>query len=157
MLLLNAPTHLRLLLATSLNPIIPFRTVSTSQLPRVTQPSFWASLIPKYFRRPSNDASKSERLRRLLENPNTPVISLALLVGSQAIHTLKLKSEMRDTERKAEAKIALLKKVIERIQSGEDVDVEKELGTGDPVAEEEWFDGSSRDLFDIITCWIYLG
>jgi hypothetical protein len=67
-----------------------------------------------------------------------------LLVGSQAIHTLKLKSEITEMERKAEAKISLLKRVIERIQSGEDVDVEKELGTGNPVEEEEWFEGESK-------------
>jgi len=67
-------------------------------------------------------------------------------VGSQAIHTLKLKSEMTETERKTEAKISLLRRVIERIQSGEDVDVEKELGTGDPVAEEEWLHGKSREV-----------
>lgn len=144
MLLLNAPAHFRLLLVTSLNPAISLRTVSTSQLPRIAQPKFWALLIPRFLRRPRNGAAKSERLRRFLENPGTPVLSLALLVGSLAIHTLKLKSEMTETERKAEAKISLLKRVIERIQAGEAVDVEKELGTGDPVAEEEWLDGKSK-------------
>ena len=68
-------------------------------------------------------------------------------MGSQAIHTLKLKNEMTEMERKAEAKISLLKRVIEKIQSGEDVDVEKELGTGDPVAEKEWFDGKTKTSF----------
>jgi len=65
-------------------------------------------------------------------------------VGSQAIHTLKLKSDMTEMERKAEAKISLLKRVIERIQSGEDVNVEKELGTGEPVAEKEWLEGELK-------------
>lgn len=144
MLFLNAPAHLRLLLIPSLNPVISLRTISTSQLPRIAQPTFWASLTPQFLRRSRNGASKPELLRRFLENPNTPVLSLALLVGSQAINTLKLKNEMTETERKTEAKISLLKRVIERIQSGEDVDVEKELGTGDPVAEEEWLDGESK-------------
>jgi hypothetical protein len=147
MLLLNAPAHFRLLLATSLNPTLSLRTISTSQLPRIAQPSFWALLIPRFFRWSHNGISKSERLRRFLENPSTPVLSLALLVGSQAIHTIKLKNEMTETERKAEAKISLLKRVIERIQSGEDVNVEKELGTGNPVAEEEWMNGESMRLF----------
>ena len=40
--------------------------------------------------------------------------------------------------RKAEAKIGLLKEVIERVQNGEDVDVEKVLGTGDEASEREW-------------------
>src|SRR5215469_15152209 len=146
MLLLNAPAHFRLLLATPLNPTISLRTISTSQLPRIAQPSFWTSLTPRFLRRSRNGVSKSKRLRRFLENPSTPILSLALLVGSQAIHTLKLKSDMTEMERKAEAKISLLKRVIERIQSGEDVNVEKELGTGEPVAEKEWLEGELRSL-----------
>lgn len=32
----------------------------------------------------------------------------------------------------------MLREVIERVQSGEEVDVEKVLGTGDEKAEQEW-------------------
>lgn len=75
-------------------------------------------------------------------------------MGSQAIHTLKLKNEMTEAERKAEAKISQLKRVIERIQSGVDVDVEKELGTGDPVAEEEWLDGKFKEVIFGMIIWL---
>jgi hypothetical protein len=34
----------------------------------------------------------------------------------------------------------LLHEVIKRVQAGEDVDIRKELGTGDPVKEKEWED-----------------
>ena len=40
----------------------------------------------------------------------------------------------------------LLREVIKRVQAGEDVDVRKELGTGDPVKEKEWEDGKSLPL-----------
>ncbi len=44
--------------------------------------------------------------------------------------------------RKADQKIELLREVIQRVQNGENFDVEKLLGTGDPKMEEEWFDGT---------------
>jgi len=42
--------------------------------------------------------------------------------------------------RRTEAKIGVLRDVIQRVQRGEDVDVEGILGTGDAAKEEEWFD-----------------
>lgn len=41
-----------------------------------------------------------------------------------------------------EAKLALLRDVLRRVQAGEDVDVEAELGTGDATREKEWEEGS---------------
>ena len=35
----------------------------------------------------------------------------------------------------------MLQEVLRRVQAGEDVDVEKMLGTGDPMAEQEWEEG----------------
>lgn len=40
--------------------------------------------------------------------------------------------------RRAELKIGKLREVIEALQRGEEVDVEKVLGTGDEVQEREW-------------------
>lgn len=40
-------------------------------------------------------------------------------------------------------KLALLRDVVKRIQNGEDVDVEKLLGSGDAVKEKEWEAGES--------------
>jgi len=53
---------------------------------------------------------------------------------------LTLKNETIAYTRKTEAKLTLLRGVIERVQRGEDVDVEGVLGTGEPQQEEEWFD-----------------
>jgi hypothetical protein len=40
--------------------------------------------------------------------------------------------------RRAETRVDVLREVIEKVQNGEDVDVEKVLGTGDVVSEKEW-------------------
>ena len=103
-------------------------------LPTIIRPSFWASMIPKPLRSlPSTSPSRNWNW-----NPATPYIVLGLLVGSQAIQILWLKQERGHNLRKAEAKLGLLKEVIERVQSGEAVDVEKVLGTGDAEREAEW-------------------
>ena len=54
---------------------------------------------------------------------------------------LALKSEYSTSSSKADAKIKLLKDVLDRVQRGENVDVEKALGTGDEEQEQEWRDG----------------
>lgn len=51
------------------------------------------------------------------------------------------KNEFTNFSRRADAKIRLLKRVIERVQNGEDVDVKGLLGTGDPKKENEWEQG----------------
>ena len=43
--------------------------------------------------------------------------------------------------RRAEAKLGILREVIERVKAGEDVDVEKMLGTGVESEEMEWAEG----------------
>ena len=54
---------------------------------------------------------------------------------------IALKNAHAAFERRATAKIGLLREVIERIQKGEDVDVEGLLGTGDEKREKEWEEG----------------
>lgn len=54
---------------------------------------------------------------------------------------ITLRSEYSSFSRKADAKIRLLKEVLDKVQRGEKVDVEKVLGTGDPEQEQEWHDG----------------
>lgn len=51
---------------------------------------------------------------------------------------ITLRNEFTAFSRRADAKIALLKEVIGRVQKGEDVDVKGLLGTGDPEKEKEW-------------------
>jgi uncharacterized membrane protein len=51
---------------------------------------------------------------------------------------IALKNEYNSYLRSTDAKIRLLKEVIGKIQRGEEVDVEKMLGTGDARVEREW-------------------
>lgn len=59
-----------------------------------------------------------------------------------------LKNDFANFNRKTDSKIALLKEIIERVQKGEEVDVEGRLRSGDPEEEREWESGIS--LFPLI-------
>ena len=54
---------------------------------------------------------------------------------------ITLRNDFATFARRADAKIGLLKEIIERIKNGEEVDVEGLLGTGDPQREKEWEEG----------------
>lgn len=118
----------------------------TSTVPRVASSSFWHSLVPKAFRRPDDPVSVAERQRAKAAkskewNPATFFIAMAILIGSNAIQSIALRNERLKFTRRTDAKIALLRETIERVRSGEDVDVEKVLGTGEPAKEQAWEEG----------------
>jgi len=115
---------------------------STEHLPRVAQPSIWNSIIPKEFREPRDKHAPAKIQQKKLWNPATFFIWIFLLIGSNAIQMLTLRHEHASFNRKADQKIALLKEVLEKVQRGEDVDVEKVLGSGDEEQEQEWSDGT---------------
>ena len=71
-------------------------------------------------------------------NPANYFIWIYIFIGSQAIRILGLKNEFNTYMRKADLKLAKLREVVEKLQRGEEVDVEKALGTGDEVQEREW-------------------
>ena len=115
-------------------------STDTSHLPRVAQPSLWKSMIPKSLRQRSN---KPVPPTAKGWNPASYFVIIFLLIGSQAIRLITLQNDFLNYSRNADAKIALLREVIERVQKGEDVDVERILGTGDEVKEREWEEGES--------------
>lgn len=124
-------------------------STSAQSLPRVAQPSLWQSIIPKFLRRrePGSALVFAKGPRSKEWNPATFYIIIFLLIGSQAIQIIALRNEVTAYTRKADAKIRLLKEVIERVHQGEDVDVRGLLGTGDRSKEKEWEDGK-RSLSD---------
>lgn len=140
--LLRTPAHLRLNLLQPPIPRILIRTVWTDHLPRVLQPATWIATIPPVLRRTrkKTEPSRWNSVRGFFAHPAATVFMLAMVVGSGAIHIINLRNDMVTDENIAAAKLGLLREVIERVQKGQDVDVEKELGTGDPVAEQEWAD-----------------
>jgi hypothetical protein len=141
--LLLAPTPLRsalLLQSFRTTSREPARLYATSQ--NIAQTSFWTSLIPKPLRKSSRAASKKKSKSKEW-NPATFYICIFLLIGSMAIQMIALRNEFAAFSRRADAKIGLLKEIIERIQKGDDVDVEGLLGTGDSAREKEWEEGKS--------------
>lgn len=65
---------------------------------------------------------------------------------------IALKNDYAAYTRSMDAKIRLLREVIERVNNGEKVDVEKLLGTGDEVKEREWEEGL---CLSSLTVWLY--
>jgi hypothetical protein len=57
---------------------------------------------------------------------------------------LILRKDVENFGRQADAKIRLLNEVIQRVKNGEEVDVEKLLGTGNESKEREWEEGLQR-------------
>ena len=143
----NSSSHFRRSLNrhTTFLPVVPQfyrKYASTGEtLPQLTQPSIWQSIVPKFLRTPqaSNILRKTPRSKEW--NPATFFIIMFMLVGSNAIQMIALRHEHATFSRKADAKIGLLKEVIERLQRGEDVDVEGLLGTGNQEKEREWEEG----------------
>lgn len=140
------PQQLRLYQQSSIPTISPFShrqgyATSAENLPRVAQPSIWHSIIPKAFRERSLSEVPTKFPRSKEWNPATFFIWIFLLIGSNGIQMLTLRNEYSTFSRKSDQKIKLLKEVIDKVQRGEDVDVEKVLGTGDETQEQEWKDG----------------
>lgn len=63
---------------------------------------------------------------------------LGILVGSNAINIIATRRDMLNFTRQTDAKLDVLREVVQRVKNGEDVDVRKALGTGDPTQEQEW-------------------
>ncbi|MCJ1251359.1 hypothetical protein MMC30_008591 [Trapelia coarctata] len=137
---LRACPHTRVLRALSHHYLyIPHRYASTAEsLPRVAQPSFWHSIVPRFLREQDRTSDKIQAPKSKEWNPATFYIVIFLLIGSNAIQMIALRNDFLAFSRKADAKIGLLREVLERIQKGEEVDVKGLLGTGDKDQEREW-------------------
>ncbi|PYH93343.1 hypothetical protein BO71DRAFT_410278 [Aspergillus ellipticus CBS 707.79] len=107
-------------------------------LPKIAQPSFWNSLIPKFIRNRFSRQTRPYKPKSKEWNPASFYIIIFILIGSQAIRMIALKNDYSAYTRSTDAKIRLLREVIEKVNNGEKVDVEKLLGTGDGAKEREW-------------------
>ncbi|KAI9735300.1 MAG: hypothetical protein M1818_006494 [Claussenomyces sp. TS43310] len=138
---LLAPSSLRSSIVPAIRSDLRFQLSSrySTSLPSVTKPSFWTSLVPKPLRRGASPAGAKIKKQQNKEwNPATFFIVIFLLIGSMSIQMIALRNEYDTFTRRAEARISLLKEIIDRVQRGEEVDVEGLLGTGDSKKEEEW-------------------
>lgn len=110
---------------------------ANSTLPTIAEPGFWSSLVPKPFRRSADHGAKSKKKSKEW-NPATFFIVIFLLIGSMSINTIAVKNDRATFVRQSDVRIGLLREVVEKLQRGEEVDVEQALGTGDPAREKEW-------------------
>ncbi|KAH9884458.1 hypothetical protein F4778DRAFT_560477 [Xylariomycetidae sp. FL2044] len=116
-------------------------TRHASSAPRIAQTSFWKSLIPKPLRKRSEQPEEwrmPEKPKSKEWNPATFYIVIFLFIGSMSIQMIILKKEFSTFMRQSDVRIGLLREVVEKLQRGEEVNVEKALGTGDAQKEQEW-------------------
>lgn len=113
-------------------------------VPRVAKVSFWKSLVPKFLRFGDDSIHHTKMPKSNEWNPATFFIIIFLMIGSMAIQMISLKKDFAAFSRQADVRINTLREVVERIQKGEEVDVEKVLGTGDPEKEAAWDEGTSK-------------
>ncbi|RYP50766.1 hypothetical protein DL768_003764 [Monosporascus sp. mg162] len=116
-------------------------TRHASSAPTIAQTSFWKSLIPKPLRRRSEQPKEWRTAKKPKSkewNPATFFIIIFLFIGSMSIQMIALKKDFSTFKRRAEVRIGLLREVVEKLQRGEEVDVEKTLGSGDEAKEKEW-------------------
>lgn len=102
-------------------------------------------MVPKPFRKEAREEYKKKKAKQpeRKSNPASYFIVIFLLIGSFGIHFINLRRTYTFDSRQAENRIAMLREVLKRVQAGEDVDVEKMLGTGDFMAEQDWDEGIS--------------
>ncbi|OHE95638.1 hypothetical protein CORC01_09070 [Colletotrichum orchidophilum] len=142
--LLAAPQGLRAAaFAHAANRSFYLQARQSSSLPTVAQLDFWKGLIPKPFRAEEkltdDPMIKRVKPKRKKEwNPATFYIVIFLLIGSMSINMLSTKQAFEAFSRQADVRISVLREVVEKLQRGEKVDVEKALGTGDPQKELDW-------------------
>lgn len=109
---------------------------ATPFLPRFLQPSTWSTIIPSSIRSATKDLFAENKKKTT--NPATFFIWIYILIGSQAIRIIQVKNDQATFARKADLQIEKLREVIRRLQAGEEVDVEKMLGTGVQEEEDAW-------------------
>lgn len=130
----------------NLRPTLLHTARAVSTVPRIAETSFWKSLIPKPWRRenrPVRDPNAPKQSWLSKEwNPATFFIIIFLLIGSMSIQMISLRNRFDAHTRRSEVRIGLLREVIEKLQRGEKVDVEKVLGSGDPEREAIWEEGT---------------
>ena len=138
--LLLAPAFRRILVTKSPRPLLPGLILPVRSSTTIAAPEFWKSLVPK----PLRERQKTGKVKvKKGWNPATYFIWMFLFIGSMSIQMIALKKDHAAFMRRADVRIGQLREVVEKLQNGEEVDVEKVLGTGDAEKEREWEEGRS--------------
>jgi len=110
--------------------------ISRENLPRILQPSLWETIIPPAVRAKTRSLLNDREPRPY--NPASYFIWIYIFIGSQAIRIITVKDEYQTYSRKADLQIDKLREVVRKLLAGEEVDVEKVLGTDVPEEENAW-------------------
>lgn len=130
--------------ASVVKPVVPTLALTVRHFSdgpaSIVDRGFWGSLVPKPLRKENRQSLKNYGKRW---NPATFFIVIFLLIGSMSIQMITLRNSFDRYMRTSQVRIGLLREVVERIQNGEKVDVEKLLGTGEPEKEADWEEGEN--------------
>lgn len=101
-------------------------------------------MVPKPLRRENKITGSNKSWMSKEWNPATFFIIIFLLIGSMSIQMISLRKNFDAFMRRSDVRIGLLREVVEKLRNGEEVDVEKVLGSGDAEREAAWEDGESK-------------
>ncbi|KAK0748789.1 hypothetical protein B0T21DRAFT_28480 [Apiosordaria backusii] len=96
---------------------------------------------PQTLRKSEKSRPRKQHVKKKDWNPATFFLCIFLCIGSMSIQMIALRKDFEAFTRQSDARIGLLREVVEKLQNGEEVNVEKVLGTGDPEREKEWDEG----------------
>lgn len=96
---------------------------------------FWRNLIPKPLR---STKFRQTKPKAKDWNPATFYIVIFLFIGSMSIQMIAMRRNFDNFIRHSDVRIGLLREVVEKLQKGENVDVERALGAGDQQKEQDW-------------------
>jgi hypothetical protein len=125
-------------------PVHPYSSAPVT----IVDAGFWKSLVPKFLRKETRQELKAKRSKDW--NPATFFIVIFLCIGSMSIQMITMRNSFERHMRQAEVRIGILKEVVEKIQKGETVDVERMLGTGEPKKEADWEESKLCKLLEYL-------
>ncbi|RAH71818.1 DUF5321 domain-containing protein [Aspergillus aculeatinus CBS 121060] len=130
----------------------PYSSGGSRFIPRFAHADVWTTFIPAFIRNRFTGKGQPYTPKSKEWNPASFYIIIFILIGSQAIRMIALKNDYAAYSRSTDAKIRLLREVIEKVNNGEVVDVEKLLGTGNEAKEREW-EEVLREIEDEDSLW----
>ncbi|KAK9442625.1 hypothetical protein VB005_03688 [Metarhizium brunneum] len=103
----------------------------------IVDTGFWTSLIPKPLRRENRKGIKGRKSKEW--NPATFFIVMFLFIGSMSIQMIALRNQCERYNRQSTVRIGQLREALRKLQNGEEVDVDKLLGSADESQKDaDW-------------------
>lgn len=114
----------------------------------IVDTGFWRSLIPKPLRRANRKGTKGEKSKEW--NPATFFIVMFLFIGSMSIQMIALRNQSERYNRQSTVRIGQLREALKKLQNGEDIDVNKLLGSADESQKDIDWEESELPMSTVI-------